>query len=295
MMSPNAAPVVSVIMSMRNSASTVADAIHSVILQSLTDWEMIVIDDGSTDQSVSIVLAIEDDRIRLVRETPSAGLATRLNQAVVLTRGQFIARMDADDICFPERLARQVAYLQANPQIDLIGGGAVVFSDDMALVGELPIALTHSEITVRPFIGFPLPHPTWCGRAAWFRSHLYDSSLMKAQDLDLLLRNYRNSKFASLDTIVLAYRQNQLDLSKLLSGRKTYIGCLWRYGLQSGEFLSVGAGIATHVVKGVIDLATIGFGLNYHAQKYRLKALSSEVELEWRDLQLRLSAMKLTI
>ncbi|MGG6499264.1 UNVERIFIED_CONTAM: glycosyltransferase family 2 protein, partial [Bacteroidetes bacterium 56_B9] len=75
----------------------------------LADWELIVIDDGSLDDSAAIVESFGDPRIRLVREAASAGLARRLNQAVALSRGEFIARMDADDVCFPERLARQVA------------------------------------------------------------------------------------------------------------------------------------------------------------------------------------------
>jgi glycosyltransferase involved in cell wall biosynthesis len=98
-------PTVSVIMSMRNSASTVDAAIRSVRLQTHRDWELIVIDDGSVDQSSAIVEGFHDERIRLVRETGSAGLATRLNQAVALSRCEFIARMDADVICFPERLS----------------------------------------------------------------------------------------------------------------------------------------------------------------------------------------------
>src|SRR5579863_1471459 len=109
---PSPRPLVSVIMSMRNSAATVGLAVRSVQLQRLQDWELVVIDDGSTDESSSIVNSFDDSRIRLVQEKSSAGLATRLNQAVALSRGVFIARMDADDICFPDRLALQCARLQ---------------------------------------------------------------------------------------------------------------------------------------------------------------------------------------
>src|SRR3984885_12372931 len=108
-------PVVSVIMSMRDSASTVGEAVRSVLMQTLRNWEMIVIDDGSSDHSGDIVEGFHDGRIRLIRESHSAGLAARLNQAVALSAGEFIARMDADDICFPERLVRQVARLREEP------------------------------------------------------------------------------------------------------------------------------------------------------------------------------------
>src|SRR6185437_5833210 len=108
-------PLVSVIMSMRNSAATVDAAVRSVLQQTLQDWELIVVDDGSSDQSGAIVARHGDPRIRLVREATSAGLAARLNQMVALGRGEFIARMDADDICFPDRLSRQVARLREEP------------------------------------------------------------------------------------------------------------------------------------------------------------------------------------
>ena len=175
-------PIVSVIMSMRNSASTVGAAVRSVLMQTLRDWELIVIDDGSSDQSSAIVEGFHDERIRLIRETRSAGLAARLNQAVGLCGGEFIARMDADDFCFPKRLARQVARLREDPQLDLVGCGALVFTSGGDLIGEMPVGIDHQDIVARPFIGFPLPHPTWCGRASWFRNNPYDPALRYAED-----------------------------------------------------------------------------------------------------------------
>ena len=167
-------PLVSVVMSMRDSAETVCAAVRSLQLQSLKDWELIAIDDGSRDQSAVIVESFRDSRIRLIRETRSAGLATRLNQAVMMSRGDFIARMDADDLCFPNRLQLQVEYLQRNPSVDLLGCRAVVFTDNATLIGMLPLGLSHESITSRPFSGFPFPHPTWCGRAKWFRNNPYN-------------------------------------------------------------------------------------------------------------------------
>src|ERR1700733_5328212 len=135
MSSADRRPVVSVIMSMRNSASTVGAAVRSVLMQTLREWEMIVIDHGSSDRSGDIVQGFQDGRIRLVRESRSATLAARLNQAVALSKGEFIARMDADDICFSERLHRQVARLREDPRLGLIGCCAVVFSSGGKLVG----------------------------------------------------------------------------------------------------------------------------------------------------------------
>src|SRR6185437_469038 len=228
-------PVVSVIMSMRNSAATVDAAVRSVLQQSLQDWELIVIDNGSSDQSGAIVAGFDDPRIRLVREASTTFLAVRLNQAVALSRGEFIARMDADDICFPDRLSRQVARLREDSELDLVACGAIVFTSTGELVGELPVGRVHQEIVARPFSGFPFPHPTWCGRANWFRNNPYDSSLGYAEDQDLLLRSFRHTRLGAVDAVLLAYRQDQLILKKLLPGRATFMRSLWRHGQATGE------------------------------------------------------------
>ena len=283
-------PVVSVIMSMRNSASTVDAAVRSVLMQTLRDWEMIVIDDGSSDESCAIVEGFHDGRIRLVRESRSAGLAARLNQAVALSRGEFIARMDADDICFPERLDRQVARLREDPRLDLLGCGAVVFRSNGELVGEMPVGVLHRDIVARPFVGFPFAHPTWCGRASWFRKNPYNGELRYAEDQDLLLRSFCNSKLAGIDAVLLGYRQDQLTLKKLLPGRATFAGSAWRHGLTTGEFIPALAGIAVHAAKGVADIATIGFGLNHVMQIKRFKPVSPATERQWRQLREDLAA-----
>ena len=278
-------PVVSIVMSMRNGASTVDAAVRSVVGQTLHEWELIVIDDGSSDNSAMIVEGFCDERIRLVRESTSAGLAARLNQAVALSSAEFIARMDADDISFPERLSRQVAYLRDHPELDLVGCGAVVFRSGGELVGEMPVGLRHQDLAGRPFVGFPLPHPTWCGRANWFRSNPYNAKLRYAEDQDLLLRSFRHSRLGALDTVLLGYRQDQLALKKLLPGRTAFMGSVWRNAISTREALPALAGIATNCAKGAADIATLAFGLNRQMQRRRLKPVSPATRQEWRQLQ----------
>jgi glycosyltransferase involved in cell wall biosynthesis len=287
-LAPAQQPLVSVIMSMRNSAATVQAAVRSVRLQTLGDWELVVVDDGSSDQGSSMVSAFDDGRIRLIRESSRAGLAARLNQAVALSRGEFIARMDADDICFPDRLAHQVARLKQEPDIDVLAGSAVVFATDARLVGELPVGLTHEEITAHPVRGFPFPHPTWCGRAQWFRQNPYDPKLMKAQDQDLLLRTFKSSRFAALDEVLIGYRQNALELVKMLSGRRVYIASLWGHAQRSGELLPALQGIAAQLFKGGVDIATVGLGVNRLAQRQRLRPVRPAVAKRWQELRQQL-------
>jgi glycosyltransferase involved in cell wall biosynthesis len=285
MMVTSESPLVSVIMSMRNGASTAGAAVCSVLQQTLTDFELIVIDNGSSDQSGAIVARFNDPRIRLVREESTTVFAVRLNQAVALARGEFIARMDADDICFAERLSRQVALLREDPGLDLIGCGAVVFTSDGELIGEMPVGIDHRDIVTRPFVGFPLPHPTWCGRASWFRNNPYDSELGYAEDQDLLLRSFRHSKLGSLDRVLIGYRQDRLALKKLIPGRATFMRSAWRNGVVTGEILPALTGIAINTAKGVLDIATLALGLNRQMQLRRLKPVSPATEREWRQLQ----------
>jgi glycosyltransferase involved in cell wall biosynthesis len=295
-MSPaDRSPLVSVIMSMRNSASTVHAAVRSIQQQVLQNWELIVIDNGSSDQSGAIVAGFGDARIRLVREASTTVLAARLNQAVALSRGEFIARMDADDICFPERLSRQVARLSEDPDLDLVGCGAVVFTSEGELVGELPVPSAHQDIVARPFAGFPFPHPTWCGRASWFRNNPYAADVSYAEDQDLLLRSFRHTRFGAVDAVLLAYRQDQLALKKLLTGRSTFMASLWRYGRATGVLLPVLSGMTNHLLKAAVDIATVGSGLNRLMQRQRLRPVSPAIVSQWCELrQLLLAPANLT-
>ena len=283
------APLVSFIMSMQNASDTVQDTIRSLQWQTLHDWELVLLDDGSTDDSVAVVNAISDRRIRLYGDSQRKGLAARLNQAVGLARGRYIARIDADDICFPARLEMQVGYLECHPSIDLVGSTAVTFCDD-GPIGLISAAFDHRDIVRRPFHGFPLPHPTWCGRLEWFRGNPYDPSLGRAQDQDLLLRAFMHSTFAALPDVLVAYRQGQLDLSKLLRGRLIFIRSAWKYGRTKGTVLVATEGIALHAAKAAADILTLGLGLNRWAQRRRLRPLPQSLRDEWLSLWAQLRA-----
>lgn len=282
-------PVVSIVMAMRNSVRTIGLAVKSIQMQSLADWEMILIDDGSTDGGASTVEAFGDPRIRLYRENQTLGLAARLNQAIAMSRGEFIARMDADDICFPERLAKQVARLRSDSALDLIGCHALVFNDAGGVIGVMHAGLDHEMITARPFEGFPLPHPTWFGRARWFHENLYDPALMKTQDQDLLLRAFAKSRFGALDEVLLGYRQDKPGLAKKLRGRLAFAGSLLRYAERSGRYTVAAAGIARHSAKAVLDVAAAVLGLSRYAQRSRFQPVPQDVRLRWTNLWRKLN------
>ena len=279
-----AAPLISVVMAMRNSASTIKTAIRSIQMQTLDNWELILIDDGSTDGSVEVAKTLADSRIHLQFDGKHLGLAARLNQAVAMSKGEFIARMDADDVCYPERFAQQVKTLQGDATLDLVGCHALVFTDSGDIVGVMHSGLDHRMITAHPFDGFPLPHPTWCGRARWFRENPYDAKLMKTQDQDLLLRSFSVSRFAALDRVLMGYRQDKPNLAKKVQGRFIFAGSLLRYSVRTGQYISAVSGILKHVGKAVVDVGAAAFGLSRFAQRNRFQPVSPDVGHEWFKL-----------
>ena len=216
-------PLVTVAMSVHNAASTLEAALRSILWQTFSDWELILVDDGSTDQTGRLLSQFGDVRIHVVEgKGGQKGLATRLNECIDLARGKYVARMDADDIAYPERFERQVQYLETHPEVDLLGHGAVLFKGDGQALGAYPAASEHEEICRRPWWGFPLAHPTWMGRRAWFAKHRYNNDLTKGQDQELLLRSYRASRFAALPDVLLGYRTEQVSARKTARGRYYY-------------------------------------------------------------------------
>lgn len=160
-------PLVSVLLPVHNASATLELSIGSILQQSLRDWELIVVDDGSTDGTAGILanVARSDLRIRIV-SPGRVGLVKALNLGLEQTRGEFVARMDADDESHPERLAEQVAWLQGNPPIGLVGcqvsyGGDRAANEGYALHVDWTNELsTHEEIALNRFVESPFPHPS---------------------------------------------------------------------------------------------------------------------------------------
>src|ERR1035437_9491972 len=184
-------PEVSVLLPVRDGARTLALAMLSVLDQSFGDFELLVLDDGSIDASPNIALRFGDPRVRLLRDGMKQGLAARLNQGIDAAAGRYIARMDADDVCFPDRFARQVARLNTERSLDLIGCRVLDFDDSGSATGLRPYRLSHEALCALPWNGFYLVHPSWMGRADWFRRYRYQiPEVVRAEDQELLLRAY---------------------------------------------------------------------------------------------------------
>ena len=113
-------PRVTIALPVYNGGATLKLAVHSVLQQSFTDWELIILDDASTDNSLEVMRSFDDPRIRLVEGEHNLGLSARLNMAVDMACGDYFARMDQDDISLPLRLGKQLGYLQKHGEVDLL-------------------------------------------------------------------------------------------------------------------------------------------------------------------------------
>jgi len=212
-------PLVTIALPVYNGAETLDMAVRSILMQSFNNWELIILNDASTDDSLLVMRSFNDPRIRLVEGEVNIGLSARLNMAADMAKGSYFARMDQDDISFSERFEKQLNYLQNHPDIDLLATATIPFRGNGEVIGRLPVSTGHEDICARPWNGFHMPHPTWMGKTAWFRQHRYDSSADGAEDQQLLLRSYRNSRFACLEEPLLAYREGERPLKKMLRSR----------------------------------------------------------------------------
>lgn len=216
-------PLVTVAMPVYNAGQYLRLAVLSIVGQTFTDWELLIIDDGSTDNALQNIADIDDARIRILRDGTNKGLAVRLNEAIDLARGRYFARMDSDDASYPERFVRQMAILQNDPLLDMVAVRAITIDENNAATGLFPYALSHDEICAQPWRGFYLPHPTWMGRIEWFRKYRYTvPAPYFCEDQELLLRSYREGRFGTLDEIQFAYRiRNKTNWQKLARTRLT--------------------------------------------------------------------------
>ena len=242
------APKVSVIMAFRNSRATILQAVQSVLAQSLEDFEFIVVDDGSTDDSRELIVALGDSRIRLLTNVANLGLAASLNRGIDAAVGKYIARMDADDLAYPERLETQLEYLEIQSDVDLLGASVMVFSGEGRCAGVLPTSQQNSVIQRSGRLGFfPLYHPTWMGKANWFRTHRYDETFKKAQDFELLLRAASTSTYSNVNDVLLAYRYSPTTSLQLRLETRRYVWRAMRKNFTAArDFRSlIGGGVMT--------------------------------------------------
>ncbi len=276
------APVVSIGMSVQNCGKTLPLALRSLLAQTYERWELLLIDDGSSDETLQIAQQFVDPRIKVYADGENRNLAARLNQAIDMSQGKYFARMDGDDVAFPERLEHQIGYLEEHPDVDLVGTWAIVFGRDGSVLGKRTAPETHAAICAKPWAGFPMIHPTYLGRLKWFRRYRYDEALLRSQDQELLLRSYRFSRFANVPEILLGYREERLHLKKILTGRWFFAKALAREFLQQWRPGLAVRAVVEQALKAILDCVAVGSGLNHRLLRHRAWPITCAESQHWQ-------------
>lgn len=212
------APLVSVVMSVYNGERYLHEALDSILAQSLSGFEFLIVDDGSSDGSGAILreYAGRDTRIRVLSQE-NRGLTAALNRGCAEARGTYIARMDADDIAEPERFAAQAAYLADHPAVGAVGGQVRYINAAGTAWATSTVAVSDAEIRRNLLGGSPMYHPAvMMSRAAFEATGGYRELVVDAEDYDLWLRMADRFALANLPQIVLRYRvhANQVSVRK---------------------------------------------------------------------------------
>ncbi len=208
---------ISVLLPVYNCERYVGAAVQSILDQTFADFELIIIDDGSTDGSSAILRAFadRDARVRLVAR-PNTGYVRALNEAAALATGEFLARMDADDVSLPGRFAAQVAYLRAHPDCVLLGTQVIMMDGDGDLIGPMPdVAFGHDAID-RALLdrGWPVVHPSvMMRRAALAQVGGYRAEFCPKEDHDAFLRLAELGRVENLPEPWVHYRRHAGSVS----------------------------------------------------------------------------------
>ena len=205
-------PTVSVVIPAYNASRYLIESVESVLAQSFKDFECIVVDDGSTDQTPQLIdeLSRRDPRVRRLT-IPHGGIVKGLNAGVEAAWGKYVARTDADDICLPDRFERQVRYLDDHPECVLVGSKVTLVDPYNSTLWDVEVKADHDGIEAELLRGdgWAVIHPSaMLRRAAIIEAGGYRAEFEWAEDLDLFLRMGQIGRLANLQEPLLRYRQH---------------------------------------------------------------------------------------
>lgn len=204
---------VSILLPVYNAAPFLAEAIHSILNQSFGDFELIILNDGSEDNSKEIIFSFSDSRIRYIENETNLGLIKTLNKGVEICEGKYIIRMDADDICVPGRIEKQLRFMEKHPDVGLCGTWAYVIDNKGTITGKIINQTSTSFISVSLLFSVPLIHPSTCFRASILKQNLYHE-VPVAEDYDLWCRLNEQTKIANIPDFLLYYRWHNTNISR---------------------------------------------------------------------------------
>ena len=221
-----------------NAEAYLEDAIKSVLAQTYELWELILIDDGSTDGSLTIARRFEkaDNRIKVISDGKNKKLPTRLNQLIDESQYDYIARMDADDLIHPDRLTIQMAFLANNIDCDLVSTGVVSIDNHNKVYGCRHVDRIYTKFDeIAP--AYPIVHASVLARKSWYERNRYDENYPRSEDYDLWCRAIANRdlRLAVLPDLLYYYREEgNLSLAKIIRSYKDSFKTYREYKGRSG-------------------------------------------------------------
>jgi glycosyltransferase involved in cell wall biosynthesis len=283
----SAAPLVSITSTVYNTGPVLLDMMKSVLAQTFTDFEFVLVDDGSTDGSLELAQSVTDPRVRVYSNGRNRGRSYSLNRLTELARGRYIARMDSDDMSAPTRLAKQVAFLEQHPEVDVVGTGMVYINRDGVPMGQLRVPTTHAEICRDPLHSLCLPHASILARREWFERLRYDESINLAVDANLFLRAHAQSTFANVNEPLYFYRyEPSFRLSKQLATRRIVARYSFDYCRRAGRLDRALWLCVIHAVKAAVTIAAFCTGLRRRMLAQKFDSLSNtEYAAQVRELE----------
>ena len=198
-------PKVSVLLPVYQGDRYLREAVNSILDQTFTDFEFIIIDDASTDRSAEIIRSYRDSRIRFMQNDTNLGLTATLNRGLELARGEYIARMDQDDVSLPERLAKQVAFMDSRPELAACGTWAKEIDEEGNVIGDRRITVGEQMV-----YGFwwpcPIIHPSALIRKSLLGDLRYSPDVGHAEDYDFWLSLRKKHALDNLPEYLILYR-----------------------------------------------------------------------------------------
>lgn len=210
-------PIVTVLLPVYNGELYLKEAIDSILSQSYSNFIFLIINDGSSDRSEEIILSYTDSRIQYISNEQNLGLISTLNKGLQLINTKYVARMDADDISLPQRLEKQVAFLESHPEVGILGTWSQSFGEGNNCITKYQAE--HESIRYKQLYQIQLVHPTCIMRMDVLRSQsvVYDNNYTHAEDYELFTRLSHVTKLANLQEVLHLYRKHSNAVSTVYS------------------------------------------------------------------------------
>lgn len=254
-------PLVTVSSAFYNTGPFMLDMIKSVFSQTFTDWELILLDDGSTDNSLEIARSIDDPRVKVFSNGQNRGRSFSLNRLTELAQGKYIARMDSDDLCCPTRIEKQVNLLEGNTELDAVSTGLIYLDKQDNPIGDITCPTEHEEICAAPWRTLHIAHGPLVAKKEFFHKTPYREDIPFAVDFNLFLRAHSCSRFGNVPEPLYYYRfDTSFHLKKQFTARKYSASFLYDYYRQHRSSIVAFRYAVTQYLKfaATVTLFTVG-------------------------------------